>query len=62
MDIRTQWKSIRKYHEKEADDIYCNDVSKDGDYLLLTHSKDVDYEIINLNRFERVRVRKVEEL
>lgn len=47
-------------HEKEADDIYCNDVSKDGDYLLLTHSNDVDYEIINLKRFERVRVRKVD--
>lgn len=47
-------------HEKETDDIYCNDVSKDGDYLLLTHSKDVDYEIINLKRFERVRVQKVD--
>ncbi len=46
---------------RESVVIYCNDVSREGDYLLLTHDKDKVCEMICLRPVYRFKIQEVTE-
>lgn len=50
---------IMYYDGRLKGTISCDDVSREGDYLLLTHNKGKDYEILSLRQEYRFRIREV---
>lgn len=45
------------HDDERLSELYCNDVSRDGDYLIITHDED-DYSIVCLRHVALVRMRK----